>query len=484
MKTLKSITTSAFVLVSMIGISQTTTKAPIASSKSGTENQWSKGYPTLIYSNSTVTPTQLDTGIIKLPNAVNGDSPEMGPIISPDGQTLYFSRYKDAGNVGGKEDEEDIWFAEWDAENNTWGKAKNMGEPLNNKYPNFINSISLDGKTITLGNVYLPNGKMNPGVSLSRRNATGWSTPEEMVIDGSNKIFNWSGFYLSNDEKVLLMTNEQRKHSFGDLDLWASFKKADNTWAKPINLGPTINTKGKELAPFLADDGRTLFYSSDGIPGYGSCDIFVSRRLDDSWTNWSIPENLGPRINTVNYESFFSVSSSGNDAYFTSQIGESGNFDMYTINLLKTNLILDAAAIPIVITPKAIPASVDLTPVAIKPVYFGSNKSSVTKEYFAELDRLAKLLENSPQLKLEVSGYADNIGTIAYNDVLSRKRAEAVVAYIKTKASINKDRFVVSCFGEVGPLADNTTEEGRSLNRTVKFNVIDTTPKLLTGANR
>ncbi|MBA2611969.1 MAG: OmpA family protein [Bacteroidetes bacterium] len=272
----------------------------------------------------------------KLTGGVNSQYPEMGPMISPDGNTLYFSRYRDPGNVGGKDDDEDIWYAEWDNKNNTWGEAKNIGSPLNNKYPNFINSISPDGNTILLGNEYSIDGSMRQGVSISHRTPTGWSFPQTVKIDDDFNRSEFVAYYLSNSQKYLLMAQEIKKNNYGSLDIYVSTMKADSTWTKPINLGPKVNTKGTETAPFLAADDRTLYYTSDGLTGYGGSDVYMTRRLDDSWTNWTEPENLGPKVNTSNNESFFTTSASGNKVYFTSESETPGDFDLYSLALPKT----------------------------------------------------------------------------------------------------------------------------------------------------
>lgn len=272
----------------------------------------------------------------KLRGGVNSMYPEMGPLISPDGNTLYFSRYRDPGNVGGKDDDEDIWYAEWDAKANSWGEAKNIGAPLNNKFPNFINSISPDGNTILLGNAYSIDGSMRQGASMSHRTPTGWSFPQTIQIEDDFNNSDLVAYYLSNSQKYLLMAKEIKKNTYGGLDIYVSTMKEDSTWTKPINLGHQVNSRGTESAPFLAADDRTLYYTSDGLTGYGGADVYMTRRLDDSWTNWSIPENLGPKVNTSGDESFFTVSASGNKVYFTSESETAGDYDLYSLALVKS----------------------------------------------------------------------------------------------------------------------------------------------------
>jgi hypothetical protein len=99
----------------------------------------------------------------------------------------------------------------------------------------------------------------------------------------------------------------QREDGQGDRDLYVSFMSNDSTWSQPLNLADVINTAGEESAPFLASDDKTLYFSSNGFSGYGGTDIYVSRRLDDTWTSWSEPENLGPEINSPLEDLFFNI---------------------------------------------------------------------------------------------------------------------------------------------------------------------------------
>jgi OmpA-OmpF porin, OOP family len=272
----------------------------------------------------------------RLDTTVNSRHIELGPLVSPDGKTLYFSRRGDKDAKGGVNDMEDIWFSKWDEEKKTWGPAQNMGAPLNNEEPNFINSISPDGNTILLGNSYLSDGDVANGVSVSRKTATGWTFPERLVIeDDDNNISRRTNYFESNSQKILLLSNNRKGDSYGDRDLYVSFLKSDSTWTKPLNLGKTINTKGTEAAPFLASDDQTLYFTSDGHSGYGGSDIYMTRRLDDTWTKWSEPENLGPVVNTSYDESHLTITASGDQVYFSSASENGTEEDMYVIELPK-----------------------------------------------------------------------------------------------------------------------------------------------------
>ncbi len=268
----------------------------------------------------------------KLGENVNSTYQELRPLISPDGKTLYFSRKNHPRNVGGEDDEEDIWFAEKDS-NGEWQAAKNVGRPLNNEGPNFISSITADGNTmvVILGNEYRGKDNMRPGVSISRKTSDGWSEPEALDITNAYIENKDANYFLSNNRQELIMSIE-RFDTHGGRDLYVSFKQENGKWTEPLNLGNDINTAHNEVSPFLAADDETLYFSSAGYSGFGGSDIYISRRLDNTWTNWTTPENLGSDINSEEDDIFFNIPPSGAHAYFTKGAGEA-DADIYQIDL-------------------------------------------------------------------------------------------------------------------------------------------------------
>jgi outer membrane protein OmpA-like peptidoglycan-associated protein len=269
----------------------------------------------------------------RLSPAVNSEVSEFRPLISPDGKTLFFSRSNHPGNIGGVNDDEDIWYSELDETTGEWQEARNIGPVLNNKGPNYISSITPDGNSmlLLLGNEYLPNGKMKAGLSISRKTESGWSQPEALKVENLYNYNEKANFYMANNRKTLLMSIE-REDSYGDRDLYASFVQQDGSWSDPVNLGNSVNTASEESAPFLAADDETLYFSSDGFAGFGGTDIYVTRRLDDSWKNWSEPENLGPDINSENDDEFFNIPASGEYAYYSRGVG-TDNMDIFKLEL-------------------------------------------------------------------------------------------------------------------------------------------------------
>lgn len=282
-------------------------------------------------------PSLLASGIIieQLDEKVNSEYAELNPILSPDGKTLYFSRRNHPENIGGVNDKEDIWYSEL-GEDGKWQLAKNMGPQFNNEHPNFINSINSvtpDGRTavMLLGNKYLPKGKMLAGVSVSSNVGGRWTEPVPLNITNDYNFNEKANYFLTNNRKTLIMSVE-REDSQGDRDLYVSFMKDDSLWTEPLNLGNVVNSAGEESAPFLAADDKTLYFSSNGFSGYGGTDIYVSKRLDDTWTSWSEPENLGPEINSPLEDLFFNIPAESEYAYYSRGVTET-NTDIFRVKL-------------------------------------------------------------------------------------------------------------------------------------------------------
>lgn len=267
----------------------------------------------------------------RLSNDINSIYNEICPIVSPDGKTLYYTRWRHPKNFGDNKNQ-DIWFSNLSLEGE-WSKPEIMPEPINNAYDNALCAISSDGKTILLSNVYNKDGTMSKGVSRSFKLRTGiWGTPQEVKIEGYENRDEYSEFALSPDGKIIVFAAEM-SDSYGGKDLYVTFEKDDNTWSKPINLGPTVNTGESESTPFIAPDGVTLYFSSKGHIGYGNNDIFLTRRLSSNWEVWSEPENLGPIINTPFWDGYFSVSAKGDYAYFSSDMNSIGFEDIFRLKL-------------------------------------------------------------------------------------------------------------------------------------------------------
>ncbi len=261
-----------------------------------------------------------------LGRSVNGPFDEICPVISPDGKTLYFTRAE-------RPDNQDVWYAEI-SPTGDFGAAKNMGPPINTNAHNSSFSITPDGNMMLLNNVYKRDGSMKKGLSMTRRTASGWNFPDEVLINNYYNDNDYAEFSLGQNGRVLIMT-AQRTDSYGSKDLYVSFLQGDGMWSEPKNMGMALNTADAETSPFIASDGMSLYYSTSGLSGFGSNDIYVSRRLDETWLRWSEPQNLGPGLNTDGWDAYFTIPASGEYAYFVSTKNSFGENDIFRARLTK-----------------------------------------------------------------------------------------------------------------------------------------------------
>lgn len=266
-----------------------------------------------------------------LGDKVNSEYPDLAPLISPDGKTLYFTRDKHPENIG-VDKRQDIWYSKKDA-SGSFTAALNIGYPINTGANNFALSITPDGNKMLVGNVYLPDGSMSKGVSFTTKEGNEWLPPQKVNIKNFYNLNKATGgFFLSNSGKVMIMSIE-RSDGFGGLDLYVSFPLDSNNFTEPMNLGRLVNTASDEDSPFLASDEQTLYFSTSGIPGYGSNDMFITRRQDSSWTNWDTPKNMGRGINTSGWDAYYTIPASGDYAYFVSDKKSIGMDDIFRIKL-------------------------------------------------------------------------------------------------------------------------------------------------------
>lgn len=275
-------------------------------------------------------PDSVDFVRERLLENINSPHSELAPIISQDGRTLVFTREGHPKNIGEKK-KQDVWIAKLDS-SGEFMEAYNPGKPINNENSNFAISISPNANTIFLGNVYYRDGSSKAGFSVTSYDGVNWTFPDSIIIRDYYNMYPQSSFCLGSNGKILI-TSIKREDSFGKTDLHVSFLQDDSTWSAPLNLGKVINTAEEELSPFLAADNKSLYFATPGRPGYGNCDMFVSKRLDDTWTNWSEPVNLGPQINTPAWDAYYSITADGNFAYFVSSDSEDDSEDIYRVRL-------------------------------------------------------------------------------------------------------------------------------------------------------
>jgi outer membrane protein OmpA-like peptidoglycan-associated protein len=312
---------------------------------------------------------------------VNSEYDEVFPVISADAKTLYFVRKGHPENTG-SEREDDIWVSERLADG-SWSKARNVGLPLNTDGFNFVCAVLPDNNTLLLGNQYMKDGSQRQGLSLSYREGDNWSFPTPLIMDNLGNLSKLTEYTMAPDGRVIVMSI-LRKDSIGGRDLYVSFRKPDNTWSEPENMGPVINSPEQDVTPFIAADGVTLYFSSNRPGGFGSNDVYMSRRLDYTWKKWSTPRNLGYPINTAGWDAYYTVPGNGEFAYFVSTSEGYGKSDLFRIELPE-----DARPIPVMMVsgrvrdPKGqiIPASITYERLADGEVIGSATADPTTGEY-------------------------------------------------------------------------------------------------------
>jgi hypothetical protein len=269
---------------------------------------------------------------IQLSSVINSNDEELAPMLSPDGNTLYFIRAFHDANTGGKFAGTDIWMSKKD-DQGQWMQASRMDNVWNNKRSNAVVGINAE-QTV----VYLLNGYSNKsGVAFSKLLNGQWGHPEFIPIPGINRD-DFVGFYVNPQFDVILISMKG-KDTLGEEDLYISLKDSAGNWTEPRNLGPAVNTKGFEISPFLSIDKSKLFFTSNGHGGFGNGDVLVSERLYGTWDIWSVPKNLGNTINTKGFDSYFSIYGDTIAYYARGNEDKSNIFKVdvsYSINVLPT----------------------------------------------------------------------------------------------------------------------------------------------------
>jgi len=301
----------------------------------------------------------------KLPEFINSAYDEITPVPSRDGNTLYFTRvaypefnrylfldsidlhqkypqekyerilrniYSDLSGKPGPDPatspfNQDVWIAEGDSAN--FYLLEHPREPLNNALPNSIVCITPDPNAFYCINQFSEKGDMTKGFSLIRRVDSAWAFPTPVEIAEYYTITSDVNLTMSFDGKVLILSAV--RHDSRDMDLFVCFKEGENKWSAPQHLGRTVNSEKRETTPFLSEDNMTLFFSSNRWQSSGGNDIFMCKRLDDTWKNWTEPQRLIEPINSRADDSqpYFNMTSGY--LYFTSN--RDGNSDIFRVRI-------------------------------------------------------------------------------------------------------------------------------------------------------
>jgi len=268
---------------------------------------------------------------VSLGPGINTEQYEYWPALSIDEKTIFFTVLGPQNEDMLKtkaELQEDFYFSR--REENNWGMRTWLGPPVNTNANEGAQSVTADGKIIYFTVCNRPDGHGRLcDLYFSRVLEDGsWSAPENLGDEINTTSSEKHPSITADGRKLYFVSN--RPGGKGDYDVWMSEKKGDK-WAKPVNLGDSINSPGMEQSPFIHPDQHSLYFTSDGWPGMGRGDIFLAKlKTDGSWTK---PENLGYPINTYNEEIGFIVNAKGTRAYFSSNRREGTDTDIFAFDL-------------------------------------------------------------------------------------------------------------------------------------------------------
>lgn len=258
---------------------------------------------------------------------INTKYTEYNPVVSADESVMAFTALRP--NTGktrtGDKFIEEIYITE--NQNGSWSEPKPL--TIAHDYNVGTAGISADGQKMLI----FMGGAADPGslFQITRAGET-WSKPSLITPSLNSPKYLESTASITPDGKTIYFASD-RLGGQGGMDIYKTTLQANNTWSAPVNLGPQINTKANEDAPYIHPDQKTLFFTSDGHNTMGGRDIFVTRLIENKWTR---PENMGYPVNTTANDNYFTLIADGTRAYFSSdRKGGMGGQDIYYIDLPK-----------------------------------------------------------------------------------------------------------------------------------------------------
>ena len=254
----------------------------------------------------------------QLPDYVNSRNSDYGAFPDPEGKYLYFTSMRPADNA-----KENIWRAE--ILRSGFGRPE-LVKGLSSDKNEAIGSIAMDNSGAWIFGNYEAN-KRDGDIYWVPRVKEGWGKPENARVFNTKQVETHP--FVFRDR--LMFFASSREGGYGGMDIYVS-EKFGGAWSEPRNLGPTVNTSANEQTPFLDQDGRTLFFASNGHPGFGGYDIFRVYRVGYGWQDWSLPENLGLPMNSTRDDRHFFHVYGTNEGYLSSDRTLPGFENIYQLS--------------------------------------------------------------------------------------------------------------------------------------------------------
>ena len=299
---------------------------------------------------------------------------------------------------------QDIWIAE--SVDDVFDAVSHPKYPLNNALPNSVCSITPSSNEVILLNQFIEDGGMQKGFSVTREESEGlWTFPEPIKINNYHNSGPDVSMCMSQDGQVIIIAME-RGDSKGLSDLYISFRSGLDEWSEPKNMGVNVNSINRETTPFLSADNSSLFFASDRRTTLGGTDLFMIKRLDEGWENWSQPRRFVEPINSTYSDSEPFFNSNTGYLYFTSN--RNGSSDIYRVKISPPN------PISVVVKGKIFNAKTE-EPVSAN-ILSGNMASSLRNLYISDDGSYKITVPKGVEYVIgaEKSGYTSNQETISF----------------------------------------------------------------------
>lgn len=405
-----------------------------------------------------------------------------GMNMSVDGRKMYFTGCNWPSSYGSC----DIYVSF--RKGKFWQSPFNLGGKINSQWWDSQPMVSADSRQLYFASKRA-NGKGGSDIWMSLKLKDGKWSPPINLGDSINTPGNEMAPMLHPDGKTLYFSSDGHT-GLGQSDLYFSRKDETGRWSKAQNLGYPINSRYNEINMFIDLEGKQALFSSDRPGGYGKTDIYTFKVYPEmapgkvSFVKGSVTDKeFGQPISA---QVVLTDLTTGNLKDSTLSDPVTGEFLMvlqpkinYAFNITAKGYLLYSENFNLSdsLSAKPIEKVFKLSPLKkgesfiLQNVFFDFNSSQLKPESFGELNKLTRLLQSNPDLRIKIEGHTDNIGNADYNLTLSEERAEAVFSYLLEKG-IPETTMQFEGFGATKPLRSNDTEEGRAKNRRTEVTVL------------
>jgi outer membrane protein OmpA-like peptidoglycan-associated protein/Tol biopolymer transport system component len=265
---------------------------------------------------------------------LNSKYDDFGPSITADGSTLYFTSRRQGTNlkqmIETADYGDDVFYARL-GPNGKWETPFLLPTPLNSNDDEGAATITADGQTLYFSLCRRPDGLGDCDLYRADLIGEDWTKPSN--LGRSINSVAWDGQpSISADGSTMFFCSRRQGSIDGSEDIYVAYHNTDGTWTPPKNLGEPVNTRFSERSPFIAADGKTLYFASNGHPGFGNHDLFMTKKLDDG--TWSVPINLGAPINAYGDDVFMTIPARGDKIVYSSQRENAqSDLDLYEAKL-------------------------------------------------------------------------------------------------------------------------------------------------------